>query len=85
MPQQTLQTFTYGRAVTKSNTVDIPLYLNRTVDALWVGAAGDVAVVFQDSSVVTYGCAIGLLPLTGIKRVNSTGTSATGIVALWQI
>lgn len=84
MAQQTLQTFTYGRLITKSDTVDIPLYLDRPVDALWVSAAGDVNVVFGDGSTAVFGAGLGLLPLKGVKRINSASTTAT-VVALWQI
>lgn len=85
MAQQTLQCFTYAQAVTPDNTANIPTYQNRPPDALWIGTAGNVVVVWNDSSTTTFGCAAGqLLPLSQVKRVNSTSTTATGILAIWQ-
>lgn len=86
MAQQTLQGFTYSRAYTPDDSADIPMYLDRMPDALWVSVAGDVVVVFHDASTVTFGCADGmLLPIGQVKRVNATLTTATGIIALWQM
>jgi hypothetical protein len=52
--------------------------------ALWVGGAGNVAIVMSDGSVVTFtGVAAGyMLPVGGV-RVNATGTTATAIVAVY--
>ena len=49
--------------------------------ALYVGTAGTLKVTMLDGSVVSYAAiAAGRHPLR-VKRVWSTGTSATGIVA----
>lgn len=67
-------------AVTPHDTND----LANVARALWVGGAGNVAVLLsEDSSAVTFvGVAAGtLLPLRA-KRVLSTGTTATSIVAV---
>jgi len=51
-------------------------------DALWIGAAGDVAIKHTtDGSAVTYAGAAGgiILPVKGV-RVMSTNTTASSIV-----
>ena len=52
--------------------------------ALFVTAAGDVALVGDDDVAVTFAGipAATILPL-GPKRVNSTNTTATGIIAIY--
>jgi hypothetical protein len=69
-------------AITKSDTVDIPSGLT---DAVYVGGAGIVEAVFQDGSAVQFTAVAGeILPLA-VKRVNSGNTTATLMVALYQI
>jgi len=69
------------RAVTPSDSVDLPISPCR---ALWIGVAGNVALIAaDDSSAVTLTAVeAGLLPVR-TKRVLSTGTTATSIVALY--
>ncbi len=56
-----------------------------SADGFFIGAAGTVAVVGEDGDVGTFTVdAATVLPLGG-KRVNATGTTATGIVALYGI
>lgn len=52
--------------------------------SIWVGVAGNVAVVTDDGTAVTYkGCAAGsVIPIRG-KRVNSTNTTATDLVGIY--
>jgi len=52
--------------------------------ALYVGQAGDVAVVMAGGETVTFEAvaAGSLLPIR-VSRVNSTATSGAGIIALW--
>ena len=50
--------------------------------ALWIGVSGDVSVLLTDGTSVTVVGALGLLPLGGL-RVNSTGTTAASILALY--
>lgn len=66
--------------VTPSNTVDLPAGCR----SLYIGGAGDVAVVGHDNVAVTFTAvpAGTILPLAA-KRVNATGTDATLIVALY--
>lgn len=66
-----------AKAVTATTTFDS---LTR---AIYVGTGGDLSVVFEDAvSVVLKGAAAGYHPLQ-VKQVNGTGTTATGIVALF--
>lgn len=70
------------RAVSKSDTADLP---NGVCRALWVGGAGDVAVIAEgDSAAVTIvGIAAGSVVPVKCRRVMSTNTDASDIVALY--
>jgi hypothetical protein len=67
-------------AVTPHNSNNLPAGCR----ALYVGGAGDIAVVGYDDVAVTFtGVVAGtILPLAA-KRVNATNTTATLIVALF--
>lgn len=69
-------------AVTASNTVNLPDGVCR---ALWVGGAGNVAVVAEGntSAVTIVGVPAGTILPIRTRRVNSTNTTATEIVALY--
>lgn len=68
-----------GEAVTPHDSTN----LTNVANALWVGSVGDVAVVFEDDSTVTLvAVPTGTLLPIRCKRVNSTGTTASSIVAL---
>lgn len=67
-------------AVTKSDTVNF----SSQARALYIGGAGDVAAVGLDDVAVTFvGLPAGSILPVQCKRVNSTSTSATSIVALF--
>lgn len=68
-----------AKAVTTSDTVDLP---NGYCRSLWVGVLGDVAVITQQGTVVTFVGVQGILPVI-CKRVMATGTTGTSIVALY--
>lgn len=70
----------YAVAVTPSNTTD----LTNVTRALYIGGDGDVTVDMPDGSTVLFANAAAgtILPIR-VKRVRSTGTAATGIVALF--
>ena len=70
----------YAAAVTPSDTVDLA---NET-RALYAGGAGDLSVETIAGNTVTLAGAVAgsVIPIR-IKRVNSTNTTATNIVALW--
>jgi hypothetical protein len=72
-----------GLAVTTSDTVNIDG--DKLTDALYVAGAGTLTVVWQNNLTTQFTAIAGaLLPLQ-VKRVNATGTAATGIVALFKV
>lgn len=73
-------------AVTPSNTTDIPSVTGGTNNGcvLYVGGYGDLTVDTVGGDTVTFvGVNGGTFFPVQVTRVYSTGTSATGIVALW--
>lgn len=72
----------YARAaaISKSETVDIPTGLT---NAIYVGGAGIVAVVFQSGDEVQFTCTAGQILPVKAKRVGSTNTTATLMNALY--
>ena len=65
-------------AVTPSDTTQI------YASALFVGGAGNVAVVTEGDDTVTFsGVQAGSMLVLRIKQVRSTSTTATNIVRLW--
>lgn len=70
--------------VTPSDTVDLQPGSARLTDALYVGVAGDVAAVQQNGVAVLFTAvpAGGVLEVQ-VRRVNATGTTATGIAGLY--
>lgn len=53
-------------------------------DAIYVGGAGVVALVLENGTVVNFTAVAGeIIPVRSI-RINSTGTTATLLVALYQ-
>lgn len=54
------------------------------VRSLWIGGAGDVAVVTPAGSTVTFaGATAGSIIPMQVVKVNSTNTTATSIVAIY--
>jgi hypothetical protein len=67
-------------AVTPSDGTD----LTYTSRALFVGGAGNVAVIMAGGQTVTFtGVTAGALLPIRVSRVLSTGTTATTITAVW--
>lgn len=88
MATQTLQNFNYAIPIAKSDTVASPTFPasgGREPDAVWVGGAGVVICVFDDESTVAITVTAGTLLPIRCKRINSTSTTATLFVALWQV
>ncbi len=74
-----LNTATDWVAVTPSDSDEI-----RPIPAaLWVGVAGDVACVSGNGNTETFTVPAGLIPIQPSK-VLATGTTATGIKALYN-
>lgn len=84
--------YTRGVAVTKSDTVNFDgttfaagTYPRPTpCDSLYVGGAGIVVGVFQDGTNAQFTCVAGQVLPVRLIRVNSTTTTATLMVALYQ-
>lgn len=71
-------------AITKDDAANIQYGgLDRPPDAIFVGGAGVVALVDQRGAVVNFTCAAGQVLPVQAKRVNSTNTTATLLVALY--
>ncbi len=83
------QGYNKGVAITKSDTVNFDGSVStsggnvKPCDAIYVGVAGTLAVVWQDGSVSETTANPGVLPFAAI-RVNSTNTAATGLIALYS-
>jgi hypothetical protein len=70
-------------ATTHSDTVDF----RKVTDGIWVGGAGDVAVVQQNNTVPVVFTAVpagAWLPLAA-RRINATATTATNLIGLYSI
>jgi hypothetical protein len=81
-------TFNKFDDVTPSDTLDLPQFRanQKLTGAIYVGTAGDVAVVSQSDVVTIFdGVPAGAVLPVAAKRVNSTGTAASDIVALYQV
>lgn len=54
------------------------------VDAIYVGGAGAAVLVFADDTTATFAglLAGSVLPVSRVKRVNATGTTATNLLGL---
>ena len=75
---ESMVTYNLWTAVTPSDTTDLP----RLTDGLWVGTGGNLVAVMQNNTTLTFAVPSGgWLPIAA-RRVNSTNTTATGIVAL---
>jgi len=68
----------YGRAVTPSDSADIPM-----TRALYIGAGGSVVVDDIVGTVTYAGLSAGSILPVQVKRVRATGTTASNIVALY--
>lgn len=69
-----------GYPVTPSNTVDLT---NGNTKGLYATTAGNIAVVFAGGATATIAVTAGQFVLASVSRVNATGTTATGIFALY--
>ena len=58
---------------------------DRPTNGIYVGGAGDVVVVFQGGTSITFtGVAAGtILPVSAV-RIASTSTTASSMVAMWS-
>jgi hypothetical protein len=83
---QAVQPYNVALAITKSDTVNFPIGVNNGFcDAIYVGGAGIVVAIMEDGSAVSFTCVAGQVLSVKAKRVNSTTTSATLMVALYYV
>ena len=68
----------YGAAVTPSNSVNLPA----PTRGLHIGTAGNISIEMSNGTVVFPNVQVGIFPVQ-CTRVNSTGTTASNIVAMW--
>lgn len=73
-------TASYYTTVTPSDSTD---FAAGVCGALYVGGAGNVAVVRPDGTAVTFPAVAGGYLFVCARRVNFANTSATGIIALY--
>lgn len=65
--------------VTPDDSSDLPV----AARSLYVAATGDLRITTVGGDMVTFtGVPAGILPVR-IARVHATGTTATGIIAIW--
>jgi hypothetical protein len=66
-------------AITPSDSVNLTVFSR----AIYVGGAGNISVLTLQDNIVTFtGLLAGSILPIRVKRVNSTATTATGLVAL---
>jgi hypothetical protein len=75
--------YTHAEVVTKHDSNAQGNLANRSSDAVYVGGAGDIAVVMSNGTVVLSAVPAGTLLPIRISRLNSTNTTATLVAALW--
>ncbi len=79
----------YNKAepITKSDTVNFDPWITqeRLTDAIYVGGAGIVVAIFENDTAVQFTAVAGEILPIACKRVNSTTTTATLMVALYQV
>lgn len=73
--------------ITKSDTVDLYPFLakGRLTDAVYVGGAGIVVAVDRSGNTNNFTAVAGEILPIAVRRVNSTTTTATLMVGLYQI
>jgi hypothetical protein len=78
-------TFNRAYPITKSDTVNIVLPNNAVMGGIWVGGAGIVLAIYDDDSQAAFTCVAGTVLPISCKRVQSTTTTATLMVALYSV
>lgn len=82
-PADSNATLMRGRTINPSDTIDIAgVDKFGPTRAIWVGNAGDIAVIMADGREQIWPNASGMMPIQA-TRVLKTGTTATSMVAGW--
>jgi hypothetical protein len=74
--------------ITTSDTVDLVRYqqTQQLTDGIYVGGAGNLVAVMADNSTCVFTAPpVGTVLPIGVRRINATSTTATLLVALYQI
>ena len=81
-----VQPYNKADSITKSDTVNLPRWTSegQLTDAVYVGGAGIVVAVLEDGSKPQFTCIAGQVLPIACKRVDSTTTTATLMVALYR-
>jgi hypothetical protein len=59
--------------------------LDPTPKGIYVGVSGDIAVIMEDASVVTFpSVPAGIILPVSVSRVKATGTTASGLIGLYE-
>lgn len=70
-----------GVAITPADATDLATWVN----AFMVTVAGDVTIqTWGGNTLLVPGCLVGVIYDIGAKQVHATGTTATGIVGLYE-
>jgi acetoacetate decarboxylase len=74
--------------ITPSDTVDLSRYTQtkQLTDGIYIGGSGSIVAMMADGTTATFQAALNgtILPI-GVRRVNATNTTATGLIAVYQI
>lgn len=83
--QDSFGPFNHLFTITPSDTVDFAA--PEIPDAIYVGGTGNIVVVMQDGTTKTLtGVLAGTVyPLSGLRRINSTSTTATAMLGLRRV
>lgn len=69
-------------AITASDSVD----LARVTTGVYVGSTGNLKVTMENGDVVTFGSIVaGVVHPLRVKRVWSTGTTASSVIGVWGL
>lgn len=79
--------FNTAKAITASDAVDFTAAGLRRIltDAIYVGTAGVVPVVFEDGTVVNFTAPAGAVLPVAARRVNATNLTAGQLVGLYAL
>jgi hypothetical protein len=82
-----LVTTSYNKvvAIVPHDTTDVDHSGGQWPDAIYIGGAGTLTVVFEDGSTFQFTCIAGQVLDVKFRRVNSTGTGATLLGAMYQV
>jgi hypothetical protein len=82
MAQPGLQNLNKFEAITPSDTADFKV----VPDAIYVGGLGNIVGVMPDNSTVTFtGVTAGTILPIKLRRINATLTTATALLACYQV